>query len=160
MIHQANLARDVGRHAVDDAIRDTLIKTFRDDVKVGLSDTTGHATKPGQRKARLLLEVLRDREDDVLRFAHDLRVPPTSNQAERDLRPAKIQQNIPRSSTTATRCTPDATRSSAALDAARPHPSLTPHHFRQSRKHCGHFGMPSQPGTARQSRPSMFTLRR
>ena len=31
---------------------------------------------------------------EVLRFAHDLKVPPTSNQAERDLRPSKIQQNI------------------------------------------------------------------
>jgi transposase len=30
----------------------------------------------------------------VLRFATDLRVPATSNQAERDLRPSKIQQNI------------------------------------------------------------------
>jgi transposase len=39
-------------------------------------------------------EVLRDRKNDVLRFAHDLHVPPTSNQAERDLRPAKLQQNI------------------------------------------------------------------
>jgi hypothetical protein len=38
--------------------------------------------------------VLRDRRQDVLRFAHDLAVPPTSNQAERDLRPSKIQQNI------------------------------------------------------------------
>jgi len=38
--------------------------------------------------------VLRDRQADVLRFAHDLAVPPTSNQAERDLRPAKCQQNV------------------------------------------------------------------
>ena len=30
----------------------------------------------------------------MLRFAHDLKVPPTSNQAERDLRPSKIQQKI------------------------------------------------------------------
>ena len=30
----------------------------------------------------------------MLRFAHDLKVPPTSNQAERDLRPSKVQQNI------------------------------------------------------------------
>jgi transposase len=30
----------------------------------------------------------------VLRFSGDLNVPPTSNQAERDLRPSKIQQNI------------------------------------------------------------------
>ena len=49
---------------------------------------------PGERKARLLLEVLRDRQADVLRFAHDLKVPPTSNQAERDLRPSKVQQKI------------------------------------------------------------------
>lgn len=31
----------------------------------------------------------------MLRFIDDLQVPPTSNQAERDLRPAKIQQKIP-----------------------------------------------------------------
>jgi transposase len=30
----------------------------------------------------------------VLRFTSDLRVPPTSNLAERDLRPAKTQQKI------------------------------------------------------------------
>ena len=41
-----------------------------------------------------LLEDLRDREADVLRFATDTRIPPTSNQAERDLRPAKTQEKI------------------------------------------------------------------
>lgn len=30
----------------------------------------------------------------MLRFAGDLRIPPTSNQAERDVRPAKTQQKI------------------------------------------------------------------
>lgn len=94
LIHQTNLARDASRDSIDDAVRDKLIKDFTDGVKVGLSDTTSHGGKPGERKARALLEVLRDRPDDVLRFAHDLRVPPTSNQAERDLRPAKIQQKI------------------------------------------------------------------
>ena len=43
-----------------------------------------------------LLECLRERQDDVLRFVHDLQIPPTSNQAERDLRPAKTQQKISR----------------------------------------------------------------
>jgi hypothetical protein len=42
----------------------------------------------------MLLECLRDREDDVLRFLSDLRIPPTSNGAEQDLRPAKTQQKI------------------------------------------------------------------
>ena len=94
LIHHANLAREAGRDAIEAAVRDKLVKQFRDGVRVGLSDTTTPSDRPGARKARLLLEVLRDREADVLRFAHDLRVPPTSNQAERDLRPAKIQQNI------------------------------------------------------------------
>jgi transposase len=94
LIHQSNLARDQGRKAIERTAASTLIQQFRDGVLVGLSDTTSHGNRPGERKARLLLEVLRDREADVLRFAHDLNVPPTSNQAERDLRPAKVQQNI------------------------------------------------------------------
>ncbi|MCA1682166.1 MAG: IS66 family transposase [Actinobacteria bacterium] len=94
LIHQANLARDQGLDAIPAAIARELITRFRDGVRVGLSATTSPGTRPGERKARLLLEVLRDREPDVLRFAHDLKVPPTSNQAERDLRPSKVQQNI------------------------------------------------------------------
>jgi transposase len=94
LMHQANLARDAGRAAIDDAVKNKLIKLFTDGVKVGLSDTTSHGDRPGERKARLVLEVLRDREADVLRFAYDLRVPATSNQAERDLRPSKTQQKI------------------------------------------------------------------
>jgi hypothetical protein len=94
LIHQANLARDQDLTAIPAATRNELITRFRDGVLVGLSATTNHGTRPGERKARLLLEVLRDRETDVLRFTHDLNVPPTSNQAERDLRPAKVQQNI------------------------------------------------------------------
>jgi transposase len=94
LIHEANLARDHGLDAIAEGVAGELIDQFRNGVLVGLSDTTGHGNRPGERKARLLLEVLRDRRADVLRFAHDLTVPPTSNQAERDLRPSKIQQNI------------------------------------------------------------------
>jgi len=57
----------------------------------------GHIKRVDGRKqepCRDLLECLRDREHDILRFAHDLRIPPTSNQAERDLRPAKTQQKF------------------------------------------------------------------
>ena len=94
LIHQANLARDQHQAAIDPVTKTELIDTFHSGVRVGLSDTLAPANRPGQRKARLLLELLRDREADVLRFTHDLTVPPTSNQAERDLRPAKVQQNI------------------------------------------------------------------
>ena len=94
LIHQATLARGQGLDAIPDDVTDEPFMRFRHGVLVGLSDTTSHGTRPGERKARLLLEVLRDREADVLRFARDLKVPPTSNQAERDLRPSKVQQNI------------------------------------------------------------------
>jgi transposase len=94
LIHETNHARDQSLDAIPTAVKNELITRFCDGVLVGLSATTTHGTRPGERKARLLLEVLRDRQADVLRFAHDLKVPPTSNQAERDLRPSKIQQNI------------------------------------------------------------------
>jgi len=64
-------------------------------VIVGLSQiprTHGPNTK--QLPARNLLECLRDREGDVLRFLTDTRVPPTNNISERGLRPEKTQQKI------------------------------------------------------------------
>ncbi|HEY6422091.1 MAG TPA: IS66 family transposase [Pseudonocardiaceae bacterium] len=94
LIGHANLAREQGHDTIPANVRDTLLRRLRNGKLVGLSDTTSHGTRPGERKARLLLEVLRDREADVLRFVDDLKVPPTSNQAERDLRPSKIQQKI------------------------------------------------------------------
>lgn len=89
LIHEANLARNTGRDAIEETVRNKLITQFRDEVKVGLSDTTSHGNRPGERKARLLLKVLRDREADVLRFAHDLPVPPTSQPGR--TRPASRQ---------------------------------------------------------------------
>jgi transposase len=94
LIHKTNLARDQRLKAIPAALKNELITRYRDGVLVGLSATTTHGTRPGERKARLLLEVLRDRQADVPRFAHDLKVPPTSNQAERNLRPSKVQQNL------------------------------------------------------------------
>jgi transposase len=95
LIHQANLARGQGLAAVPgDAIAEHL-RLFRHAVNAGLS---GISRVPGatqkQPPGRLLLECLRHREDDVLRFLTDTAIPPTSNQAERDLRPAKTQQKI------------------------------------------------------------------
>jgi transposase len=95
LIHAANEARGQGLDAApdDDTARD--LRLFRAAVNVGLQEVprvpgAGKKQKPG----RMLLECLKDREADVLRFLSDLRIPPTSNQAERDLRPAKTQQKI------------------------------------------------------------------
>ena len=48
----------------------------------------------GDPRLGLVSECLKHREADLLRFLTDTAIPPTSNQAERDLRPANIQQKI------------------------------------------------------------------
>lgn len=95
LIHQANLARDQRLAAVsEDLVADDLT-LFRRGIAVGLSQVRRvPGPKSRQPPARTLLECLRRREADVLRFLTDTAIPATSNQAERDLRPAKTQQKI------------------------------------------------------------------
>jgi len=83
LIHAANLAREQGLAAVpDDAIAGEL-RLFRHGVAVGLSQIRrAPGSNEKQPPGRLLLECLRDRRADVLRFLSDLRIPPTSNQAD------------------------------------------------------------------------------
>lgn len=100
----AHHARERGSPRIPPEIADPLLRTWRQAILVGLSQ---HPAQPGrkQSKTRNLLQRLRDREADVLRFAHDLSVPFTNNQAERDLRPTKTQMKISgtfRSETSAT----------------------------------------------------------
>jgi hypothetical protein len=95
LIHAANCARDQGLAAVPDEVIARDLRRFRSAVLVGkcqVRRVLGPNAK--QPPGRLLLECRSGREADVLRFLSDLRVPPTSNQAERDLRPAKTQQKI------------------------------------------------------------------
>jgi transposase len=97
LIHAAAQARDQHRDVIPAATAGPLITAYRDGITAGLAEMA--AMPRGIRKnhrqpCQRLLEDLRDREADVLRFATDLRIPPTSNQAERDLRPAKTQDKI------------------------------------------------------------------
>ena len=95
LIHAANLARDQGLAAVPAEVTAEHLKLFRRGVAVGLSAVRRvPGAKSKQPPARTLLECLRHREADVLRFLTDTAIPPTSNQAERDLRPSKTQQKI------------------------------------------------------------------
>lgn len=95
LIHRANQARTRGETSLPERIKGLAVRGLRAAVRIGLAHTAHPGdTRPGARKARLLLEAFRDREEDFLRFTTDLRIPPTSNQAERDLRPSKIQENI------------------------------------------------------------------
>lgn len=95
LIHAANTARDNDDNAIDAELLDTRIGWLRAGVAVGLSEVDRNPDPKGkQPPGRCLLEMLRDRLEDVVRFAYDLKVPPTNNQAERDVRPAKTQQKI------------------------------------------------------------------
>jgi len=95
LIHRANQARTRGETCLPERIKSLGVRGLRAAVRIGPAATTRiDDHRPGARKTRLLLEAFRDREDDFLRFTTDLRIPPTSNQAERDLRPSKIQENI------------------------------------------------------------------
>src|SRR5271165_4321428 len=85
LIHAANVARDQGLAAVPAEMTAEHLTLFRRGV---------NGAKSKQPPARTLLECLRHREADVLRFLTDTAIPPTSNQAERDLRPSKTQQKI------------------------------------------------------------------
>ncbi|MEU3343350.1 IS66 family transposase, partial [Streptomyces sp. NPDC006668] len=93
LIHRANQARTRDERTLPTRIKDLVLRGLRAAVRIGLA-ATAHLddARPGARKTRLLLEAFHQREDDFLRFTTDLRIPPTSNQAERDLRPSKIQE--------------------------------------------------------------------
>jgi len=94
LIHAANTARDEGAEAIAPTVKARLLQLFRDGVLVGLKDIPRDYDNVKQPEFRLLLELLRDREADVLRFVDDLRIPPTNNQAERDIRMMKLRQKI------------------------------------------------------------------
>jgi transposase len=89
----AHNARNTGLATIPPDILDPLISRFTRTVHLGL---LLHPPSPGrkQSKTRNLLLRLRDYLPDVLRFARDLRVPFTNNQAERDLRMIKAQLKI------------------------------------------------------------------
>ncbi|MFI7128050.1 transposase [Nonomuraea sp. NPDC050153] len=91
---QAIKAREEGLAEISPERARIYLETFHHGIAVGLSL---HPRAPGRKQspARNLLERLRDRADEVLRFA-DLPgwVPFTNNTGERALRPVKTQVKI------------------------------------------------------------------
>jgi hypothetical protein len=88
-------AREAGLTQVPADQRSSHITELRRAVRVGLAAIPRvPGAKAKQNVGRCLLEALRDREADVLRFVFDTAIPPTNNQAERDLRPWKTVQKI------------------------------------------------------------------
>ena len=92
----AGLAQQAADHGLDQIPPERAaepVRLFRAAVRVGLSEHR-RAPERKQSKARNLLERLRDREPEILRFTTDLAVPFTNNGSERDLRPVKTQLKI------------------------------------------------------------------
>ena len=76
------------------------IKRYHILVEEGLNKNPGQTKPAGKRgrakqtKARLLLLRLQERKDEYLRFAIDFNCPFDNNQAERDIRMAKVKQKV------------------------------------------------------------------
>jgi transposase len=87
---KATAARAAGKPRLDDTALAEIRSWYRGAVAKGIADNQhrrGKAGKDGLRLARRF----RDHQDMILRFTTDLAVGFTSNQAERDIRPVKIQ---------------------------------------------------------------------
>ena len=85
LIHQANVPRSQGLDAVPGDAAAGHLKLFRRGVAAGLPEVR-RVPRGKQPPALTLLECLRHREADVLRFLTDTAIPPTSNQARKHRR--------------------------------------------------------------------------
>jgi transposase len=90
--HQhAHAARAAGHDHIDTTVLAGIFNRYRGATAAGISDNTSRAG-PAARDALRLARRFREHETTILRFVVDLAVPWTNNQAERDIRPVKIQQ--------------------------------------------------------------------
>jgi transposase len=87
---QATAARAAGKPGLGDADLAEIRSWYRGAVAKGITGNTGRRTQSGKDGLRLARQ-FRDHQDMILRFATDLTVGFTSNQAERDVRPVKVQ---------------------------------------------------------------------
>jgi transposase len=87
----ATTARAAGQPRLADEQMAEISAWYRGAVAKGITDNQGKRRKTAKDGLRLARR-FRDRQDMILRFATDLAVGFTSNQAERDVRPVKVQQ--------------------------------------------------------------------
>jgi transposase len=89
----ADAARAAGRDAID---ADTLARHEDWYRKAAATGVALNAARQGklQQKRNALATRMKDREDDYLRFARDLRVPFSNNRAEHDIRMSKLRIKI------------------------------------------------------------------
>jgi transposase len=90
--HRAATAARADRHpALAPELLASLRNRYLGALRLGRDENDGKATEL-VKDARILIKRFRRFEDMILRFATDLTVPWTNNEADRTLRPVKIQQ--------------------------------------------------------------------
>lgn len=89
--HAATAARAAGAQALDPAVLAQIRNHYLGAIAHGRDENRGRNTELAK-KARTLITRFGRYEDMIMRFATDLTVPFTNNEAERTLRPVKIQQ--------------------------------------------------------------------
>ncbi len=89
----ADAARAAGHDAIDAEILDKHGRWFRDAADAGIVLNAARRSKL-QRKRHALATRMRNRADDYLRFAHDLRVPFDNNEAEQVIRMSKLRIKV------------------------------------------------------------------
>jgi len=94
LIKQVVAARAAGLWHIPPERIAPLIRSYHRGVADGLALHPRTSETGKQSDATNLLERLRDRAEDYLRFTRDLHVPATNNLAERDQRPVKTQVKI------------------------------------------------------------------
>ncbi len=87
----ATAARHAGAEHLDPQTLATLLNHYLGALAKGRTDNLGDDSELG-RQARTLIRRFHRYQDMILRYTTDLAIPWTNNQAERDLRPVKIQQ--------------------------------------------------------------------
>ena len=98
--HMVNEAGRENKNELPEAVYQKHLKKYQtilDEGEKELPLATKEPNKrgrPKQPRGRNLLHRLRDYQQEVLRFARDFDVPFTNNQAERDIRMAKLKQKI------------------------------------------------------------------
>ena len=88
-----NAAREAGRGAIDPEILEKQSRWFREAADAGIVLNAARRSKL-QKKRHALATRMRDRADDYLRFARDLRVPFDNNQAEQVIRMSKLRIKV------------------------------------------------------------------
>ena len=91
--HAADTAREAGQARLDPVWLAERVRLYTAAARVGFNVSSARRNDV-EAKHNALARRLLDRRDDILRFAHDLRVPFDNNGSEQSIRMAKLRQKI------------------------------------------------------------------